>query len=111
MWPNIEHAAAKATVTAVRHICQNDQVDADSIKILLDNSFRTSNLEVDEALGNPARIFIDSQEPVVCWKENDPVIGKRIKFCLSVGLVCTKVKQTAGGGDNISAGALAAQLP
>lgn len=110
-WPNIKKAAAKATVTAVRHICQNDAVTAENIKILLDNSFSTSNFPIDESSGNPKRIFIDPEEPVVCWTENDPIIKKKIKFCLSVGLVCTAVKQTAGGGDNISAGALAAQLP
>lgn len=111
MWPNIRQSAAKASVTAVRHICQNDQVNENSIKILLDNSFRTSAEEGNESDSNPKRIFIDKSNPIACWKENDPVIGKRIQICLAVGLVCTEVKQTAGGGDNISASALAAQLP
>ena len=106
MWPNIEQAAAKATVTAIRHICQNDNVTYKSAKILLDNSFRISTEE-----SNQRRVFIKEGEPVTCWTEDDPVIGKRIKICLAIGLVCTEVKQTAGGGDNISAGALAAQLP
>lgn len=121
MWPNIEQAAAKASVTAVRHICQNDQVTEASAKILLDDSFRTSsvfeqqlNLSEESILdehGNPKRVYLHENNPVTCWQENDPLIGKRIKICLAVGLVCTEVKQTAGGGDNISAGALAAQLP
>ena len=98
-WPNIEQAAAKASVTAIRHICQKDEVQAENAKILLDDSFRRS-AETDFG-----RQFIDSENPVTCWKEEG------VKICLAVGLVCTNVAQTAGGGDNISAAALAAQLP
>lgn len=110
MWPNIKQAAAKAAVTAVRHICQNDNVPTTDVKILLDNSFRTTVYPDKLQNGNPSRIYFKNDESIACWSENYGDDHGKVQICLAVGLVCTNVKQTAGGGDNISAAALSAQF-
>lgn len=100
MWPNIKESAARAAITAIRHVCQDENISDQNSKILLDGSFRRS------AKKEPVvRQYVDIKEGVTCWSEDN------YKICLATGLVCTKVKQTAGGGDNISAAGLAAQLP
>ena len=35
---------------------------------------------------------------------------KEVEFCLAPNLVCSEAKQTAGGGDNISASGLIVQI-
>ena len=55
------------------------------------------------------RVPFDENRPVACWFE---ILqgGKEVEFCLAPNLVCSDAKQTAGGGDNISAAGLIVQL-
>jgi len=64
----------------------------------MDQSFSTTRSDV-----NRRRIEFDAKNPVACWNEKVSV-GKRhqISICVAPVLVCTKVLQTGGGGDNVS---------
>lgn len=97
-WKNTMSAAAKAALTAHRHVCGSDYIDLMKTKILMDESFSSSRDEKSRRIN-----FID-ERPVNCWEEDDYII------CVAPGLVCTHVKQTGGGGDNISAAGLVLQL-
>ena len=55
---------------------------------------------------NAVRIPFDDERPVACWSEED--LG--IDICIAPNLVCSEAKQTAGGGDNISAAGLVLQV-
>lgn len=97
-WSNTMTAAAKASLTAYRHTCSSGKIDLESARLLMDESFAVSRKE------GSRRIRFNAERPVACWEEED------ILVCVSPVLVCTNVKQTAGGGDNISAAGLAMQL-
>ncbi|XP_014239962.2 ADP-dependent glucokinase [Cimex lectularius] len=98
-WKHTEIAAAKASLTAFRHTCASSEVDANKAAVLMDESFSRSVLKSDSG-----RIELEPSHPVPCWKEGNVLV------CVAAGVVCTNVEQTAGGGDNISAAALAIQL-
>lgn len=67
--------------------------------MLMDESFSLS------AVSSEGRIWLEPEvTPVPCWEEDEK------KICVAPGLVCTSATKTAGGGDNISAAALAVQL-
>lgn len=113
-WPNSAAAMAKAALTAYRHTCGSEQVDLQTARILLDESFTTSIRN-----GDGRRIFFDPADPTPCWTEKLPNENPeneregqldRVQFCLAVGLVCTNVVQTGGGGDNVSAGGIVLQI-
>ena len=55
------------------------------------------------------RVPFNENRPVACWFE---ILqgGKEVEFCLAPNLVCSEAKQTAGGGDNISASSLIVQI-
>ena len=81
-------------------------MDLQTARILLDESFTTSIRN-----GDGRRIFFDPADPTPCWTEKLPNENPeneregqldRVQFCLAVGLVCTNVVQTGGGGDNVS---------
>lgn len=98
-WPNPRAAAAKASLTANRHTCGLHNIDIERSKMLVDDSFAIS-----AATRNSPRVHFNATEPVSCWHEGS------LEMCVAPVLVCTHVKQTAGGGDNISAATLAIQL-
>jgi ADP-dependent glucokinase len=99
MWKNTPSAAAKASLTANRHVCNSPRlVDLEKSRLILDSSFSLS------LKSGSARIFMENDNPVSCWMED------KKEFCIAPGLVCTKVHKTAGGGDNISSAALAIQV-
>lgn len=105
MWKNTIAAAAKASLTAHRHVCATSHVDVRKVALILDDSFSTSILD-----GN--RIALDIDEPVSCWDEvlkagNEEI---SIQVCVAPVLVCTEPVQTAGGGDNISSAGLVLQI-
>ena len=55
------------------------------------------------------RVPFNENRPVACWLE--VLQGeKEVEFCLAPNLVCSEAKQTAGGGDNISASGLIVQI-
>lgn len=98
-WKQTDVAAAKASLTAFRHVCASPEIDSERATLLMDDSFsRTIS-------GNDAgRVELDPERPVPCWQEENTLL------CVAAGLICTNAAQTAGGGDNISAAALAVQL-
>ena len=97
-WRNSMAAAAKASLTANRYVCNSARVDLDKSRMLLDDSFSLS------LRGNGERVFLEDTRPVACWKERE------LEFCVAPGLVCTDVFQTSGCGDNISSATLVAQF-
>ena len=84
------------------------QVDVEKALLLMDDSFATSTTQ-----GSERKAFND-ERPVACWKEviSDVPTGANpnIEICIAPNLVCSEAKQTAGGGDNISAAGLILQV-
>jgi len=103
VWKNTMSSAAHASLTANRHICGNNDVDVATSKMLMDGSFSTTTNK-----SSAERISFTSDRPVSCWDE--VISGENVLVCIAPNLVCTKVFQTAGGGDNISAAGLRHQL-
>uniref|UniRef100_T1JDT0 Uncharacterized protein n=1 Tax=Strigamia maritima TaxID=126957 RepID=T1JDT0_STRMM len=99
-WKNSPAAVAKASLTAHRHTCGTRQVDVAKSQLLVDESFATSRSS------GSRRMVFNAESPVVCWEEKDVVEDYYFRVCIAPVLVCTKVLQTAGGGDNISAAGL-----
>jgi len=103
-WKNTMSAAAHASLVANRHVCGKQEVDIETSKMLLDESFSTT---VDRTIAE--RVHFSPTRPVSCWEEtlegDLPVL-----ICVAPNLVCTKIFQTAGGGDNISAAGLLFQI-
>jgi ADP-dependent glucokinase len=97
-WKNSMSAAAKAALTAHRHTCGKADIDTSDARMIMDDSFATSKNQGSK------RISLDNNRPVSCWDEEN------YEICVSPVLVCTKVKQTAGGGDNISSAGLVLQI-
>ena len=102
-WKNTKSAAAHASLTANRHVCDKDHVDVSTSKLLLDESFSTSVHE------DASKVPFEPSNPVSCWEEDYGDSGI-VLLCVAPNLVCTKVRQTAGGGDNISSAGLAYQI-
>lgn len=98
-WKNTMSAAAKASLTANRHVCGSNYIDTGKAKLLMDESFSTTAMEEIAD-----RIPLKEQRPVSCWSEED------FDICLAPVLVCTEVLQTGGGGDNISSAGLLYQI-
>ncbi|OWF43663.1 ADP-dependent glucokinase-like [Mizuhopecten yessoensis] len=97
-WRNTMAAAAKASLTAYRHVCDSKVVDLMKARLIMDESFSTSTMSTAQ------RIAMQEDRPVSCWEEDD------YQICIAPVLVCTNVKQTAGGGDNISSAGLIVQV-
>lgn len=98
-------AAAKASLTAHRHVCATSYVDIKKAALILDDSFSTSIVD-------GTRIALDIDKPVSCWDEILKIGNKDIpiQVCVAPVLVCTEAAQTAGGGDNISSAGLVLQI-
>lgn len=97
-WKNTMSAIAKASLTANRHVCGSNDIDTSKARLIMDDSFSVSRQEGSQ------RILLQDSRPVSCWDEED------YEICVAPVLVCTKVYQTAGGGDNISAAGLVLQI-
>lgn len=97
-WKNTMSAAAKASLTANRHVCGSNDIDPSKARLIMDDSFSISRQEGSQ------RIPLQETRPVSCWDEED------FEICVAPVLVCTEVYQTAGGGDNISAAGLVLQI-
>ena len=102
-WKNTMESAAHASLTANRHICGKTRIDIATSKMLMDESFSTTT---DSSQAD--RIHFSSEKPVSCW--NEEIAGDDVFVCVAPNLVCTKVFQTAGGGDNISGAGLRYQV-
>lgn len=110
-WKNTLTSSVKAALTAHRYTCGSHDIDVVKAKLIMDESYTTSQKE------SRRQISFDPNHPVVCWQENitykdslQNTIVDQIEICIAPVLVCTKVKQTAGAGDNVSAAGLIYQL-
>ena len=97
-WKNTRAGCAKASLVAHRHVCGVTEINADNAKLLMDDSFSLTTKNTEK------RINFNEHAPISCWDEREDEI------CIAPVLVCTKVKQTAGGGDNITPAGLMPQL-
>lgn len=114
-WKHTKNAAAKASLRAFRHVCNSERINPESAYLVLDDSFSTASDDPNA----PKRIELNYDNPVPCWEEKISV-GKEeggetinallVEICLAPVLVCRNAKQTAGAGDNISAGGLILQI-
>jgi ADP-dependent glucokinase len=101
-WKNTRAAATKSALTAHRHTCGSDVIDVAKARLIMDDSFTTTNGE------SKLRIQFDPKYPVPCWEET--IANAAVEICIAPVLVCTRVLLTAGGGDNVSAAGLVVQL-
>ncbi|CAL1528501.1 unnamed protein product [Lymnaea stagnalis] len=97
-WKNTMSAAAKASLTAHRYTCGSHEIDPGKTKLILDDSFSITTGT------DSRRVPVNSSSPVTCWQEMNHDI------CVAPVLVCTKILQTCGGGDNISSAGLVLQI-
>ncbi|XP_055676468.1 ADP-dependent glucokinase [Lutzomyia longipalpis] len=104
-WKNVVNAAAKAALTAHRHVCGTDHINPDMASLILDDSFATTMNPGDPG---SQRIKINSRDPVSCWQES--ISETEVTICVAPVLVCKSARQTAGAGDNISAAGLILQI-
>ncbi|PZC82162.1 ADP-dependent glucokinase [Helicoverpa armigera] len=102
-WKRTEAAAAKASLTAHRYVCNSQDILLDKTKLLLDDSFSTTTDN-----DNTSRVFFEPTKPVSCWDEE--VDGEKVDICVAPVLICTEAQLTAGAGDNISAAGLVLQV-
>ncbi|KAL0878695.1 hypothetical protein ABMA27_003750 [Loxostege sticticalis] len=102
-WKRTKAAAAKASLTAHRHVCNNQNIALDKCKLLLDDSFSTTTDN-----DNNSRVFFEPSKPVACWEEE--LDGVNVEICVAPVLICTEAQLTAGAGDNISAAGLVLQV-
>lgn len=110
-WKNSKNAAAKAALTAHRHVCGTTLINPESSNLILDDSFSTST-NPDESTNAPKRIQLTPSDPVSCWDENLAIHSEvvDVQICVAPVLVCKVARQTAGAGDNISAAGLILQI-
>ncbi|XP_033105001.1 ADP-dependent glucokinase-like [Anneissia japonica] len=97
-WKNTMAAAAKSSLTAYRYVCGTKEIDIAKSRILMDEGFSVSMEK------NSRKVMFEANRPVSCWDESD------YQICIAPVLVCTEVRQTAGGGDNVSAAGLTMQI-
>ncbi|CAG9583033.1 unnamed protein product [Danaus chrysippus] len=101
-WKRTKAAAAKASLIAHRYVCNDQNIDLDKSKLLLDDSFSTTTHN------NNSRVFFEPTKPVSCWEEF--LDGEQVDICVAPVLICTEAQLTAGAGDNISAAGLVLQV-
>ncbi|KAJ1522971.1 hypothetical protein ONE63_002108 [Megalurothrips usitatus] len=101
-WKNSVGAAAKASLTAYRHVCGSASVDVEKAHLIMDDSFATS-----KAAGS-RRVPLNVTSPISCWDEECDETS--VNICVAPVLVCTRAKQTCGGGDNISSAGISMQI-
>ncbi|XP_050344290.1 ADP-dependent glucokinase [Nymphalis io] len=102
-WKRTKAAAAKASLTAHRYVCDSQNIALDKCKLLLDDSFSTTT---DDS--NNSRVFFEETKPVACWDE--VLDNDEVDICVAPVLICTEAQLTAGAGDNISAAGLVLQV-
>lgn len=102
-WKRTKAAAAKASLTAHRYVCNSQNIALDKCKLLLDDSFSTTTDD-----NNNSRVFFEPTQPVACWEE--VLDNDEVEICVAPVLICTEAQLTAGAGDNISAAGLVLQV-
>ena len=96
-WEKPRVAAAKASLVATRHTCNQIDINLDYVTLDIPGSY--SPRDTADSAGE-----MDVENPVQCW------IEEGTKICVAPLLVCTKIMHTSGGGDNISGAGLVPQL-
>ena len=96
-WKKPRVAAAKASLVATRHTCNQTDINLNYVKLDIPVSYSPRDT-ADTA------VEMDVENPVQCW------IEEGTKICVAPLLVCTKIMHTSGGGDNISGAGLVPQL-
>uniref|UniRef100_A0A182JBN2 Uncharacterized protein n=1 Tax=Anopheles atroparvus TaxID=41427 RepID=A0A182JBN2_ANOAO len=107
-WRNTKNAAAKASLTAHRHVCASSIVNPDAAYLQMDDSFAVSAKEP-----GAKRVHFNNRDPVSCWEETIDVNGARsiaVEICVAPVLICKNAIQTVGAGDNISGAGLVLQI-
>lgn len=107
-WRYTKNAAAKAALTAHRHVCHTKIVNPAAGDLLMDESFSTINFDTKKV-----RMYVDASNPVACWLDEIPCDREnvvKLNICVAPVLVCKEAQQTAGAGDNISAAGLILQI-
>jgi ADP-dependent glucokinase len=102
-WPNGRAAIAKAALTSNRHTCGSREIDPSRARLIMDEL-------VDIGGRESKRIRLNGRNPAVCWIETTEEESLDIEVCIAPVLVCKKVVQTVGGGDNVSAAGLVLQI-
>ncbi|CAG5043641.1 unnamed protein product [Parnassius apollo] len=102
-WKRTPAAAAKASLTAHRYVCNTQKINLEKTKLLLDDSFSTTTDN-----DNNSRVFFEANNPVACWEET--IESVKVEICVAPVLICTEAQLTAGAGDNISAAGLVLQV-
>ncbi|CAK1582984.1 unnamed protein product [Parnassius mnemosyne] len=102
-WKRTPAAAAKASLTAHRYVCNTQNINLEKTKLLLDDSFSTTTDN-----DNSSRVFFEANKPVACWEET--IESDKVEICVAPVLICTEAQLTAGAGDNISAAGLVLQV-
>ncbi|XP_058126715.1 ADP-dependent glucokinase [Anopheles ziemanni] len=106
-WQNTKNAAAKASLTAHRHVCATNIVNPDAAYLQMDDSFAVS------AKAGADRVHFNNRDPVSCWEESILIDGTRsvaVEICVAPVLICKHAIQTVGAGDNISGAGLVLQI-
>ncbi|XP_053676196.1 ADP-dependent glucokinase [Anopheles nili] len=106
-WMHTKNAAAKASLTAHRHVCASTIVNPDAAYLQMDESFAVSTKP------GAKRVHFNNHDPVSCWEESIPLEGSRsitVDICVAPVLICKHAKQTVGAGDNISGAGLVLQI-
>lgn len=107
-WRYTKNAAAKAALTAHRHVCGSKIVNPAAGELLMDESFSTISFDTKKL-----RMNVGASNPVACWLDEIPCereIIVKLNICVAPVLVCKEARQTAGAGDNISAAGLILQI-
>lgn len=106
-WKQTKAAAAKASLTAHRHVCGVQTITPSHVRLVMDDSFSTSTHEK-----HAERVNLNPENPVSCWEEQIKVNAKlvTVHICVAPVLVCINAQQTCGAGDNISAAGLSLQI-
>lgn len=108
-WKNSRAAMAKSALTANRHTCGNETVDPLGSMVMLQRFVAHPT----SLFGNSPSLKFDDKNSSACWEEafRGPRADRnaRLEICVAPVPVCKKVKQTVGGGDNVSAAGLVPQ--
>lgn len=108
-WKNSRAATTKSALTANRHTCGNETVDPHESTVMLERFVAHPT----SLFGNSPNVKFDDENASACWEETFRGTradrNARLEICVAPVPVCKKVKQTVGGGDNVSAAGLVPQ--
>ena len=86
-----------------RHAAQSEVIDIEKVKLMFHGPIVLAN-------GKRIEFDLEKRGPFIEWSEQLPNSNVIIDFYVTPVLISTDVKQTTGGGDNISAVGLSSHL-